>query len=76
MTVDSWGVHCCGCVQTEPFCTCCGEFKRKDRWVAAVTHNWHTYRFGPFDSPEEAAAEATAARLRMFTHNDHDRVAQ
>lgn len=46
---------------------------RSGRWEAAVTHNGVTYRAGRFDTAADAGEAARKLRLKLFTHNDHDR---
>lgn len=47
--------------------------KRRQRWVAQLTHNYQNHHIGRFNTLEEAKAAVIAARLSMFTHNTADR---
>jgi len=49
--------------------------KSRRKWAVNITHERRTHNLGRFDDLEEAAEVARAARLRLFTHNNHDRVA-
>lgn len=48
---------------------------RGEGWIAEVTHNGVTRKYGTYDTPELAAEVARLKRLELFTHNDLDRVA-
>lgn len=43
------------------------------RWYATATHHGRHHYGGDFDTPEEAGEAARRLRLKLFTHNDHDR---
>lgn len=48
--------------------------KTEKKWRAYVTHNQKQYSAGYFDDVTLAADAAKALRLRLFTHNDQDKV--
>lgn len=43
-------------------------FKSMKKWAAQVTHNRKKIYLGSFDTPEKAAAAATAKRAELYTH--------
>lgn len=49
--------------------------KREQKWSARVKHAGKEYSAGYFDTAEEAGEAAKALRLKLYTHNDLDRVA-
>ena len=52
-----------------------GVHRNGDKWRGAVRHNKKTYSAGRFADIESAARAVEALRLKLFTHNDLDRVA-
>lgn len=51
-----------------------GVYRNGRRWAARVKHGGAAYNLGTFDTPEEAGEVAREARLRLFTHNNLDRL--
>lgn len=49
--------------------------RRSGRYATQVTHNGERYSAGGFATIEEADAAVTALRLKLFTHNDRDKIA-
>lgn len=47
--------------------------KRRNRWVAEVTHNGRKFCAGTFTDLADAEAAVIAKRLKLFTRNDVDR---
>lgn len=50
-----------------------GVTKRRNSWIAQVTHNNKLYYLGSFPTAEQAAEVARLKRNALFTHNDEDR---
>lgn len=48
--------------------------KRRNKWVAQVTHNGRNHYGGYFTDAHEAGLAAAALRNELFTHNDLDRI--
>ena len=48
--------------------------KRNGRYVATVSHNGHRVNAGTFGNLEDAAEAVKQLRLKLFTHNDYDRI--
>lgn len=52
-----------------------GVWLVKGRWRAQVNHDGRRYHIGYFTSIEDAEKAVIAARIKLFTHNEIDRVA-
>jgi hypothetical protein len=47
--------------------------KSRQKWSAALTHNYRTINLGRYDTKEEAAVVVAEARRQIFTHSEMDK---
>lgn len=51
-----------------------GVYRSREKWRASVMHDRELHELGVFPTKEEAEEAVVAARIKLYTHNDRDRV--